>query len=219
MNSAPPVWPGRAATTPLRRRAVVACVLVWLAASAAVPLTAGLLIVVATRTTVAPLTDALGYAGVIAIPVTWLAAAIGAAAWAWRARVDAAKVGRHRFGVPWAAMGWFVPVAGLVIPPVVVTDLVRAVRPAGVGVATVRWWWGAWIAGSVVLPACAAASGMTDCPDLIAVPAIVLATVSLAAAAALFGRIALAVAAATDAALLIPTARWSTQRTSLAGPW
>jgi hypothetical protein len=82
--------------------------------------------------------------------------------------------------------------------------VVVAVRPAGVGVATVRRWWSAWIAGSVVLPACAVASPATPCPDAILVPAVVLAAVFLAAAAALFTRITLAVAAAQDAALRHP---------------
>jgi hypothetical protein len=211
MNSAPPVWSGHPATAPLRRRALVASVLVWLGALAPAPLAAGLLIVVVTRSMSDPLTDALWFASVIAIPLTWPAAAIGAAAWAWRARLDAAYVtaDRHRFGADWAAMGWFVPVAGLVIPLVVVTDLVRAIRPAGVGTATVRRWWGAWITGSVVLPACAAASPATPCPDLVLVPAVVLVAVLLAVSAASFTRITLAVAAARDAALRPPTRPWN----------
>jgi Domain of unknown function (DUF4328) len=200
MSIAPPGRSGHVVTVPLRRRAVVVSVLVWLGALAAVPFAAGLLIVVVTRSTADPLVDALLYASLIAIPVTWFAAAIGAAAWAWRVRINADSVAadRHRFSPDWAAIGWFVPVAGLVISLVVVTDLVRAVRPAGVGVATVRSWWGAWIAGSVVLPACAVASPATPCPDAILVPAVVLVPVLLAVAAAFFTRIALAVAAAQD---------------------
>jgi hypothetical protein len=200
MSIAPPGRSGHVVTVPLRRRAVVVSVLVWLGAVAAVPVAVGLLIVVVTRSTTDPLADALRDASLIAIPVTWFAAAIGAASWAWRARsnADSVAAARHRFSPDWAAIGWFVPVAGLVISLVVVTDLVRAVRPAGVGVATVRRWWGAWIAGSVVLPACAVASPATPCPDAILVPAVVLVPMLLAVAAAFFTRIALAVAAAQD---------------------
>jgi hypothetical protein len=202
MSIAPQVWSGHVVTASLRRRAVVVSVLGWLGAVAAVPLAAALVIVVVTRSMEDPLADALGLASVIAIPVTWFAAAIGAAAWAWRARINADSVAadRHRFSADWAAIGWFVPVAGFVISLLVVTDLVRAVRPAGVGAATVRRWWSAWIAGSVVLPACAVASPATPCPDAILVPAVVLAAVFLAVAAALFTRITLTVAAAQDAA-------------------
>jgi hypothetical protein len=200
------VWSGPLDFASLRRRAVVGSVLVWLAAVAVVPVAAVLVFIVVARIPAeadTPLADALGLASLIAIPVTWLAAAIGVAAWAWKARIDAAFVSadRHRFGASWAAMGWFVPVAGLVIPLIVVTDLVRAVRPAGVGTATVRRWWAAWILGSVVFPACAFASPSTPCPDAILVPAVVLAAVALAVAAASFTKITLAVAAAQDAAL------------------
>lgn len=199
MSSAPPS---------LRHRAVVASVLVWLGAVAVVPVVTGLIIVVVTRSVGDPLAEALGVTSVFAIPVIWIAAAFGVAAWAWRARIDAAFVAadRHRFGVPWAAMGWFVPIAGFVIPLLVVTDVVRAVRPAGVGAATVRVWWSAWIAGSVVLPACAVAAAAT--PYLAMLPAIVLAAVLLVVAAALFTRIALAVAAARDAAFRRSSAQW-----------
>jgi uncharacterized protein DUF4328 len=211
MSSAPAVWPVRTDTASLRRRAVIASVLVWLGALAALPLPVASLIVAVKRVPTDPLADALLPAGLVGVPVTWFAAALGAAAWAWRARVDAAAVTaeRHRFGAPWAAMGWFVPIAGLVIPLLVVTDLVRAVRPAGVGTATVRWWWGAWIAGSVVLPACGAASGMIRHPDLVLVPSVTLATLLLVVAAALFTRIVLAVTAAQNAALRGFAAQWA----------
>jgi uncharacterized protein DUF4328 len=212
MSVGSPVWPGHVVIVPLRRAAVVGSVLVWLGAVAVVPFVAGMVIVVMTApATPDRLVMVLVLASLIAVPVTWLAAAIGAAVWAWRARSDAAFVSadRHRFDESWAATGWFIPVAGLAIPLIVVTDLVRAARPAGVGTAMVRRWWTAWIVGSVVLPVCAFASPATPCPDAVLIPAIVLAAVALAVAAALFTRITLAVASVHDAALRRAAAQWS----------
>lgn len=211
MSVGSPVWPGQVVIASLRRTAVVGSVLVWLGAVAVVPFVAGMVIVVMTAPAVPDrLVEVLLLVSLIATPVTWLAAAVAAAAWSWRARSDAAFVSadRHRFDESWAATGWFIPVAGLVIPLIVVTDLVRATRPAGVGTASVRRWWTAWIVGSVVLPACAFASPATPCPDAVFIPAIVLAAVALAVAAALFTRITLAIAAAHDAALRRAAAGW-----------
>jgi hypothetical protein len=51
--------------------------------------------------------------------------------WQWRAAKDAAVLGRAwpRFGPGWSIGGWFIPLANLVIPVLIVQDLWRATSP------------------------------------------------------------------------------------------
>jgi hypothetical protein len=194
------MWRGEVVIGPLRRRAIVVSVLAWLAVVGPVLFVTGMLIVMVTRDSANSLSLVLGVTSVFVSAVTWLSAAIGATAWLWRARINAGvmSAARHRLSVQWAAMGWFVPVAGPVVALIMVTDVVRAVLPAGPSITLVRWWWSAWIAGSVLLPACAAVSVYRL---KVFVALVVLAVVLLAVAAWCFTRITLAVAAAQDAEL------------------
>jgi hypothetical protein len=160
----------------------------------------GFVVVVVVRSSSNQLSIDLGVVSVFAIPAGWLAAAIGAAAWLWRARINAAVLSAacHRLSADWAVFGWFLPVAHVVVPLVMIADVVRAGAPAGPSIATVRWWSGSWAAGSVLLPACAAI--FVYRPWIFAT-LVVLAAAMLVVAAACFTRLTLAVAAAQDAAL------------------
>ncbi|GAA2665363.1 MULTISPECIES: DUF4328 domain-containing protein [Actinosynnema] len=51
----------------------------------------------------------------------------------------------NRFGAGLAAGGWFIPVAGLVIPVVVVVDLLRTRNRAPVHTVVAVAWWVAWL--------------------------------------------------------------------------
>lgn len=76
---------------------------------------------------------------------SWILGSLAAAAafvvWLYQARRHAERLGGALEWAPgWAVGGWFVPVAGLVIPYLVVRDVRRAgasaAQPAPVG-----WWW------------------------------------------------------------------------------
>jgi hypothetical protein len=77
-----------------------------------------------------------------------LAALGGFVTWLYRARrnLEAAPGPRLAWGPGWALLGWLIPVANLVIPPLVVAEvtrhsLARAGRPGVVGVALALGWW------------------------------------------------------------------------------
>lgn len=79
-----------------------------------------------------------------------LVAATAFVTWLYQARRNAARLG----GVPewapaWAVGGWFIPVAGLVIPYLVVRDVWRATGPTSQP-PPVGWWW-ASVLGTVLL--------------------------------------------------------------------
>ncbi|SDD44693.1 DUF4328 domain-containing protein [Actinokineospora iranica] len=76
-------------------------------------------------------------------------------AWLWRARVNAARIclAPQRLRIRWAVGAWFVPVANLWWPQMVLGDVWRASRPnAPADLATapagrlVGLWWGAFVA-------------------------------------------------------------------------
>ena len=77
--------------------------------------------------------------------------------WMFRAAKNNEALGRRnpRFGPGWAIGSWFIPIANLVIPVLIVQDLWRggdASRPRGdahwrtaPGSWLVGWWWAAWL--------------------------------------------------------------------------
>jgi hypothetical protein len=70
-----------------------------------------------------------------------LAAAVAFVTWLYLARRNAGRLGGALEWAPgWAVGGWFIPVAGLVIPYLVVRDVRRAGVPAAQP-APVGWWW------------------------------------------------------------------------------
>jgi len=70
-----------------------------------------------------------------------LVAAAAFVAWLYRARRNAGRLsGSLQWAPGWAIGGWFIPVASLVIPYLVVRDVRRASAPAPQPV-PVGWWW------------------------------------------------------------------------------
>jgi len=81
--------------------------------------------------------------------------------WMWRVAKNAELTGRTqpRFGPGWAIGGWFIPLASLVIPVLVMQDLWRASDPAvprgdpvwrrRPGSALVGWWWAAYLVATL----------------------------------------------------------------------
>jgi hypothetical protein len=70
-----------------------------------------------------------------------LAAAVAYITWLYQARRNAGRLGGALEWTPgWAVGGWFIPVASLVIPYLVVRDVRRASAPAPEPV-PVGWWW------------------------------------------------------------------------------
>lgn len=57
----------------------------------------------------------------------------------------------HRLSSGWAIGGWFVPLANWIIPPLVVTDVVRASNPTGDSLRAVWVWWAGWVAANLIL--------------------------------------------------------------------
>jgi hypothetical protein len=80
--------------------------------------------------------------------------------WMWRVAKNAELLGRTnpRFGPGWTIGGWFIPLANLVIPVLVMQDLWRGSNPAVVrddpgwrraaGSALVGWWWATYLLAS-----------------------------------------------------------------------
>jgi hypothetical protein len=86
-----------------------------------------------------------------------LAALGGFLTWLYRARrnLEAAPGPRLAWGPGWALLGWLIPVANLVIPPLVVAEvtrhsLARAGRPGAAGV-TLAWGWWVSLVGLVAV--------------------------------------------------------------------
>ncbi len=76
---------------------------------------------------------------------SWILGSLVAAAafvtWLYRARRNAGRLGGALAWAPgWAVGGWFIPVASLVIPYLVVQDVRRASGPTA-QLAPVGWWW------------------------------------------------------------------------------
>lgn len=80
--------------------------------------------------------------------------------WMWRVAKNALDAGRTdpRFAPGWTIGGWFIPVANLVIPGLILQDLWRSSDPSiergdptwrlrAKGSALVGWWWAMWILG------------------------------------------------------------------------
>jgi hypothetical protein len=69
-----------------------------------------------------------------------------------RANADALYPAPHRLGAGWAIGSWFVPVANLFLPVLVVLDVVKASNPTGRSIPHVAMWWAGWIGGSIAMP-------------------------------------------------------------------
>ena len=80
--------------------------------------------------------------------------------WMWRVAKNALDAGRTnpRFAPGWTIGGWFIPVANLVIPGLILQDLWRGSDPSiergdpmwrlrATGSALVGWWWAMWVLG------------------------------------------------------------------------
>jgi hypothetical protein len=86
------------------------------------------------RATVTAMADRLWILGA-------LAAAVAFITWLYQTRRNAGRLGGTLEWTPgWAVGGWFIPVASLVIPYLVVRDVRRASAPAPQPV-QVGWWW------------------------------------------------------------------------------
>ena len=82
--------------------------------------------------------------------------------WMWRLAKNAELLGRSqpRFTPGWTIGGWFIPLASLVIPVLVMQDLWRGSDPdsprgdpqwrSRPGSALVGWWWAFWVAEQVL---------------------------------------------------------------------
>ncbi|MGX7824200.1 DUF4328 domain-containing protein [Actinokineospora sp. 24-640] len=95
----------------------------------------------------------LSWAWLAGLALSWVAFA----AWLWRARVNAARIGggRHRLRIRWAVLGWVVPVVNLWWPQMVVADVYRASRPGADPTrsrpsALVTVWWSTFLAAHAV---------------------------------------------------------------------
>jgi Domain of unknown function (DUF4328)/Protein of unknown function (DUF2510) len=93
--------------------------------------------------------------------------------WLWRAAKNAQFLGRTsaRFGPGWSIGGWFIPLANLVIPVLIVQDLWRATTPGTPpgsswrgerGSALVGWWWALLILGGALSRATSASGTSLD---------------------------------------------------------
>ena len=105
--------------------------------------------------------DGAVQAAATALVVAILACGICFIVWEWRCAKNAQLLAgtTPRFGPGWAIGGWFIPLANLVIPVLVMQDLWRATargsdagdssrtRP---GSALVGWWWAAVVTGAVL---------------------------------------------------------------------
>jgi len=78
--------------------------------------------------------------------------------WMWRVAKNALDAGRRdpRFAPGWTIGGWFIPLANLVIPGLILQDLWRGSDPSiergdpmwrlrAKGSALVGWWWATWV--------------------------------------------------------------------------
>jgi hypothetical protein len=145
----------------LRGLAVAACVLVWLAAAPG-PIAvfmSSFTFGSNARTAEARVGMTLLGGGLLTLYLGCAAAGVVVIMWLWRARAAAAAWGDVplRWSQGWVIAGWFVPVANLVIPMLVVSDVVRvitdgpaAARSARLGRIVPLWWMG-WIGGWVAL--------------------------------------------------------------------
>ncbi|MDT4989622.1 MAG: hypothetical protein QOI74_3716 [Micromonosporaceae bacterium] len=76
-------------------------------------------------------------------------AAASLAAWLHRVTANARVRGWHGWSPGLAGAAWFIPVAGAVLPPLIVVDLARA---GATRVGRLVWaWWSAWLLGWVAL--------------------------------------------------------------------
>lgn len=74
--------------------------------------------------------------------------------------VERTGAARRRWSAGWAVGGWFIPFANLIIPKLVLNEIDRVSAAATDGVdgwsrrpvtATVNWWWGCFVTGSLLL--------------------------------------------------------------------
>jgi ABC-type Fe3+ transport system permease subunit len=101
--------------------------------------------------------DDLVSAAAVILFVLGLVTAVVFIVWMWRAAKNNEALGRvnPRFGPGWSIGGWFIPIANLVIPILILQDLWRGSDPTvvrgdpgwrtGRRSALMGWWWGFWV--------------------------------------------------------------------------
>lgn len=88
--------------------------------------------------------------GFLLLVITLLIAGVVFLCWLMRARlnIDSLDPGGSRLASGWAVGGWFLPLANLVIPAIVMSQIGRASRTQPTSASWVIWpWWLAWLGG------------------------------------------------------------------------
>jgi hypothetical protein len=105
--------------------------------------------------------DDLANAAAAILGVLGLATAVVFIIWMWRAAKNNEALGRMnpRLGPGWSIGGWFIPIANLVIPILIMQDLWRGSDPTVArgdpgwrtsrGSGLIGWWWAAFLVGSI----------------------------------------------------------------------
>ncbi|MEV0247611.1 DUF4328 domain-containing protein [Nocardia sp. NPDC050712] len=103
-------------------------------------------------------------AGAVVIVLSWPLLLIPVILWTVRARSNAEALypATHRLSRGWAIAGWFIPIANLILPLVVIADIARA---TGSVPRTVWTWWFGWLAATIVFWGAIVAAGRTEWPD------------------------------------------------------
>jgi hypothetical protein len=188
-------------TLPLRPRALVASVLVSAATIGPVAMAASTATFGASQSTSTARTGmVLLGGGIVLTMVGYLAAVIAVIAWLRRARANAEVLSTapHRLAAGWAVGAWFVPVAAMVLPYWLVSDVVRASTPDGRRPVALVTWWASWIGAHLVLVLVSYIPTGGVRPGLLAVELIAQAALHVVAAFS-FTRLALGLAARQDA--------------------
>ena len=173
-GTAPPGWPARPAGQSLAGLATALTVLLWIEVALGIAC-AGALI---NRISVAGDLlhgDFLGFlervrsadnavgAAYSCFVLVGLAIAVLLIIWMWRVAKNAELTGctQPRFSPGWTIGGWFIPLANLVIPVLIVQDLWRASEPGAPqgdptwrrrsGSALVGWWWATHVASYLLV--------------------------------------------------------------------
>lgn len=150
---------------PLRGLATTASVLMWIVVLGLLAMFASSFTFGQSARRTAAQVGMILLAGGYVVLLGVLVAGIAVIAWTVRARAgaEALSPAPHRMGRGWAIGGWLLPVANLVLPLIVVTDIGRAggaMTPVQ-GRVTVWWacWIGAWIAEGIAVGSATALFG------------------------------------------------------------